>query len=313
MNPSPCQKATPVFPCGRITNNSLPLRQLSIIICCLTIMATARAKKRPLWIWFLLFIVAAFLSIIGYGLLILGYQGTDYFAHPSLTVVAAAIILGLYALFVRWMERHWPADLSLGKIVPHTLLGILVGFIFMVLVVSTIVAMGYATVMWKGFSVEKQFSVFMMFLAVAVGEEMIFRGVIFRWIDERWNTWVALLISAILFGWMHISNDNATWWSSLAIAVEAGLLLGAVYKWSGSLWVPIGIHWAWNYTQGNIFGLAVSGSDAGETMLSTIVNGPDIITGGAFGPEASIISVILGTFLTIVFLANCYRRTTPRH
>ena len=276
-------------------------------------MATARAKKRPLWIWFLLFIVAAFLSIIGYGLLILGYQGTDYFAHPSLTVVAAAIILGLYALFVRWMERHWPADLSLGKIVPHTLLGILVGFIFMVLVVSTIVAMGYATVMWKGFSVEKQFSVFMMFLAVAVGEEMIFRGVIFRWIDERWNTWVALLISAILFGWMHISNDNATWWSSLAIAVEAGLLLGAVYKWSGSLWVPIGIHWAWNYTQGNIFGLAVSGSDAGETMLSTIVNGPDIITGGAFGPEASIISVILGTFLTIVFLANCYRRTTPRH
>ena len=276
-------------------------------------MATARSKKRPLWIWILLFIVAVFLSIIGYGLLISGYQGADYYAYPGLTVVAAAIILGLYALFVRWMERHWPADLSLGRLVPHTLLGILVGFIFMVLVVSTIVAMGYATVTWRGFSVEKQFSVFMMFLAVAVGEEMIFRGVIFRWIDERWNTWVALLISAILFGWMHISNDNATWWSSLAIAVEAGLLLGAAYKWSGSLWVPIGIHWAWNYTQGNIFGLAVSGSDAGETMLTTIVNGPDIITGGAFGPEASIISVILGTFLTIVFLANCYRRTTPRH
>ena len=275
-------------------------------------MATARAKKRPLWIWILLFIVAVFLSIIGYGLLISGYQGADYYAYPGLTVVAAAIILGLYALFVRWMERHWPADLSLGRLVPHTLLGILVGFIFMVLVVSTIVAMGYATVTWRGFSVEKQFSVFMMFLAVAVGEEMIFRGVIFRWIDERWNTWVALLISAILFGWMHISNDNATWWSSLAIAVEAGLLLGAAYKWSGSLWVPIGIHWAWNYTQGNIFGLAVSGSDAGETMLTTIVNGPDIITGGAFGPEASIISVILGTFFTIVFLANCYRRT-PRH
>ena len=275
-------------------------------------MATARSKKRPLWIWILLFIVAAFLSIIGYGLLISGYQGADYFAHPSLTVVAAAIILGLYALFVRWIERHWPADLPLGKLVPHTLLGILVGFIIMVLVVSTIVAMRDATVTWKGFSVEKQFSVCMMFLAVAVGEEMIFRGVIFRWIDERWNTWVALLISAILFGWMHISNDNATWWSSLAIAVEAGLLLGAAYKWSGSLWVPIGIHWAWNYTQGNIFGLAVSGSDAGETMLTTIVNGPDIITGGAFGPEASIISVILGTFFTIVFLANCYRRT-PRN
>lgn len=275
-------------------------------------MATARAKKRPWWIWIILFVVAVFLSIIGYGLLVSGYQGADYFAHPSLTVVAAAIILVLYALFVRWMERHWPTDLSLDRLVPHTLLGLLVGFIFMALVVSIIVAMGYATVTWKGFSGEKQFSVFMMFLAVAVGEEMIFRGVIFRWIDERWNTWVALLISAILFGWIHISNENGSWWSSFAIAIEAGLLLGAAYKWSGNLWVPIGIHWAWNYTQGNIFGLAVSGSNAGTTMLVTTVNGPDIITGGAFGPEASIITVFLGTFLTIVFLSNFYRQHISR-
>jgi hypothetical protein len=115
---------------------------------------------------------------------------------------------------------------------------------------------------------------------------------------------VALLISAAIFGWTHISNDNATWWSSLAIAIEAGLLLGAAYKWSGSLWLPIGIHWAWNYTQGNIFGLAVSGTMAGNTMLVTTVDGPDIITGGAFGPEASIISVILGTLITIIFINN---------
>ena len=153
---------------------------------------------------------------------------------------------------------------------------------------------------------------FMLFLAVAVGEEMIFRGVIFRWLDERWNTWVALLISAILFGWMHISNENATWWSSLAIAIEAGLLLGAAYKWSGTLWVPIGIHWAWNYVQGNVFGLAVSGMKVGDTILETNVNGPDIITGGAFGPEASIIAVILGTLITIVFLTNRYRQHTSR-
>jgi hypothetical protein len=148
----------------------------------------------------------------------------------------------------------------------------------------------------------------MLFLAVAVGEEIICRGVIFRLIDERWNTWVALLVSALLFGLMHISNDKATWWSSMTIAIEAGLLLAAAYKWSGTLWVPIGIHWAWNYVQGNVFGLAVSGSKAGTTILATTVNGPDIITGGPFGPEASIVAVILGTFFTLVFLANRYRR-----
>ena len=103
-------------------------------------------------------------------------------------------------------------------------------------------------------------------------------------------------------------NDNATWWSSLAISVEAGLLIAAAYKWSGTLWVPIGIHWAWNYTQGNIFGLAVSGADAGDTILATTVSGPDIITGGTFGPEASIIAVIYGIILTIVFLYNRHRR-----
>ena len=144
----------------------------------------------------------------------------------------------------------------------------------------------------------------MMFLAVAVGEEMIFRGVVFRWLDERWNTWVALLVSALIFGWIHISNDNASWWSSLAISIEAGLLLGAAYKWSGSLWLPIGIHWTWNYTQGNIFGLAVSGTHAGNTVLVTTVDGPDIITGGVFGPEASIIAVIFGILYTIIFLGN---------
>lgn len=266
-------------------------------------------KKLPLWKWMLLFIAAIMLAIIGYAILDKGSVLSIRFLHPCFTFVAAAIILSLYALLVRWIEGHWPTDLSLRHLVPHTLLGLLVGFFFMVLVVSTIVATGSATVGWKGFMADRQLDMFMMFLAVAVGEEMILRGVIFRWIDERWNTGVALLISAILFGWMHISNDNATWWSSLAIAIEAGLLLGAAYKWSGTLWVPIGIHWAWNYVQGNIFGLAVSGMNTGTTMLVTTANGPDIITGGAFGPEASIISVALGTFLTLVFLGNRYRTT----
>ena len=269
-------------------------------------------KKRPLWKWILLFIAAFLLSTIGYGMVSAGYDTSDRFFHPSLTIVWAAIVLGLYALFVRLMEKHWPTDLSLRRLIPHTLLGLLVGLIFMTLVVSTITASGYATVDWNGFSGTQQFSMFMLFLAVAVGEEMIFRGVIFRWLDERWNTWVALLISAILFGWIHISNENATWWSSLAIAIEAGLLLGAAYKWSGTLWVPIGIHWAWNYVQGNVFGLAVSGMKVGDTILETTVNGPDIITGGAFGPEASIIAVILGTLITILFLTNRYRQHTSR-
>ena len=261
-------------------------------------------RKRPLWEWILLFVGAFFLGLVGMGVLWTGYEVSDSFGFPGLSIMCSALVLVLYAVLVKLMERHWPTNLSLRRLVPHTLLGLLVGFMYMVLVVCTIVASNCATVVWDGFSGKQQFSVLMMFLIVAVGEEMVFRGIIFRLIDERWSTWVALLVSALFFGLVHITNDNATWWSSLAIAIEAGLLLGAAYKWSGSLWVPIGIHWAWNYTQGNIFGFAVSGTDAGSTILTTTVDGPEIVTGGAFGPEASIIAVLFGILYTIVFLYN---------
>ena len=265
-------------------------------------------NKIPLWKWLLLLIAVIFLSFLGYGLMMAGQEVACYVLKmPVLTVVAAAAVLGLYALFVKWIEKHWPTDLPLRKAITHTLLGMLVGLVLMTLVVSVITAMGYATITWKGFSGGHQFLELMLFLAVAVGEEIMSRGVLFRWLDERWNVWVALIISSLFFGVGHIGNDNATWWATLAIAIEAGLLLGAAYKWSGTLWVPIGIHWSWNYVQGNVFGLAVSGNNAGYTILSTAVDGPDIITGGPFGPEASIIAVILGTFTALVFLRTRYR------
>ena len=264
-------------------------------------------QKRPLWKWILLFVGASILAMFGYGLLS-GMYYTLYMTGLSfLYIILPVIYLGLYALFVRWFEKRWPTDLPLLRLVSHTLLGLLVGFVFMVMVVGSITATGCAAEFWNGFSWQEQYDAFALFLMVAVGEEVMSRGVIFRLIDERWGTWVALIVSSLFFGLGHISNDNSSWWASFAIAIEAGLLLGAAYKWSGNLWVPLGIHWAWNYTQGNIFGLAVSGNTMESNMLTTTVEGPDIITGGAFGPEASIITVIIGLICSLVFLSNCRR------
>ena len=263
--------------------------------------------KRPVWKWILLFVGASFLAFLGYGVLQSVFLVTDWVGVPALLIIPPVVYLGLYALFVRWFEKKWPTDLPLHRLVPHTLLGLLVGFVFMVMVVSVITAMGYAEEYWSTFSWQEQLGAILLFLMVAFGEEVLARGVIFRIIDERWGTWIALLVSALIFGIGHLPNDNSSWWSSFAIAIEAGLLLGAAYKWSGNLWVPIGIHWAWNYTQGNIFGLAVSGNELGTHALTTIVDGPEIVTGGAFGPEASIITVILGLIFTLVLLSNCRR------
>ena len=246
---------------------------------------------------------ALVLAFIGYAVVIIGHEAALHLQHPGLTVVGVAMVLGIYAL-MRAFKKSAPPELRLSGLVHHTLLGLLVGFVYMTLVVSTIVVLGFANHTWHPFSWQLQWEAFMMFLGVAVGEEIIFRGVIFRMIDERFNTTVALAVSALLFGFIHLPNAGATWWSSLAIAIEAGLMLAAAYKWSGTLWLPIGIHWAWNYAQGNIYGYAVSGTDAGDSLLTATVNGPDIITGGPFGPEASIIAVMLGIIITATFLAN---------
>ena len=260
-------------------------------------------RPLPLWKWLLLLLGATALAFVGYALVYAGFEIASHSQHPSLTIIGAGLILATYALF-RKFRKNWPAELKLSSLIPHTLLGLIVGFVYMTIVVGTIVALGYADLSWSDFSWTFQWQAIMMFLGVAVGEEMIFRGVIFRMIDERWNTTVALIVSALFFGFIHLSNDGATWWSSLAIALEAGLMLAAAYKWSGTLWLPIGIHWAWNYVQGNIYGFAVSGTNAGDSILVTTTGGPDIITGGAFGPEASIIAVIYGILITIILLTN---------
>ena len=264
-------------------------------------------KKRPLWKWALVLLASVILGVMGYALLqFLALADNDL--HPIAITLAVAAVLGLYALGVKLMEGHWPRDLGLGKLLPHTMLGWLIGFVYMTLVSSTIVALGNATIDVRGTVWEEICWWLLVFLTVAVGEEMIFRGIIFRQIDERWNTRTALIVSALLFGFIHLPNNGATWWSSLAIAIEAGLMLGAAYKWSGSLWLPIGIHWAWNFTQGNVFGASVSGNVAGGSLLEMQVNGPDIITGGDFGPEASIVAVTLGITYTLVFLFTWNRR-----
>lgn len=251
-------------------------------------------KEMSVWKWILLFIAALFLSLLLYGFSSLTTLISIDWLRWVCTLVVAAAMLGLYSLFVHWFEGHWAKDLPLGKCLPHTAAGLGVGLGYFVIVVAIMMAFGVYKIAGTGNQWMDIASSFFVFLLVAIGEEVIFRGVFFRWIDEKWGFGVALVLSALIFGLVHISNDNATLWSSLAIAIEAGLLLGAIYKYSGTLWMPIGVHWAWNFSQGNIFGFKVSGTDAGSSLLYSDVSGSEWLTGGAFGAEASVIAVVVG-------------------
>jgi uncharacterized protein len=144
--------------------------------------------------------------------------------------------------------------------------------------------------------------------AAAVSEEVLFRGVLFRIIEERTGTWIALILTAVLFGASHLLNPNATLWGALAIAIEAGGMLAAAYAATRTLWLPIGLHFGWNFAAAGIFSSEVSGGNTPKGLLDTVTSGPEWVTGGAFGPEGSVYSVLFGALLTAVFLWLAHRR-----
>ncbi len=273
-------------------------------------------KSMPVWKWVLLLIASFVLALLMYaGAQMAGDISAIDWVNWIIAIAVSAAMIALYAVFVQWFEKHPARDIPRSKLVGDTAKGLAVGAGFMAAVVLVMMAFGLYRITGAGTDRPLAIiSAFFLFLYVGVGEEILFRGVLFRWIDEKWGFVAALTVSALLFGAMHYGQPGATWWSSLAIAIEAGLLLGAAYKYSGTLWLPIGIHWAWNFVQGNVFGFQVSGGNAGKSLLQATVNGPDCLTGGAFGAEASIITVILGLGLSVWYLWRIHlknARKTP--
>lgn len=134
--------------------------------------------------------------------------------------------------------------------------------------------------------------------SVAVTEELLFRGVVFRILEERAGSIVAIVVSALVFGLTHLVNGHATLWGTLAIAVEGGALLAVAYTVTRSLWLPIGLHFAWNFTESGVFGTTVSGSEGETGLLHTTLSGPSLLTGGDFGPEASLFALLCSLAVT---------------
>jgi uncharacterized protein len=142
----------------------------------------------------------------------------------------------------------------------------------------------------------------------AAFEELLFRGVVFRLTEEWTGTWVALTVSALLFGLVHAGNPGATWVSTIAIALEAGVLLAAAYVVARNLWFPIGLHFAWNFFEGPVYGTQVSGHVFGPSALTAHVTGPALITGGAFGPEAGLAAVLPCIVVAAALIVRAVRR-----
>lgn len=226
-----------------------------------------------------------------------------------LGVATAVLSLLVYAWVVRRTERRAPVEVAVDGAGPKLGRGVLIGVGMFAAVIAAIAATGgYRVDGWGSAAGAAALLGFMA--AAAVTEELLFRGVLFRIVEERIGTWGALVLTAVLFGLAHLPNPHATLWSALAVAVEAGALLAAVYAATRNLWVPIGVHFGWNFAAGGVFGTEVSGNDTPQGLLAGVTSGPAAISGGAFGPEGSVWALLAGVALTAVFLRIARRRGT---
>lgn len=134
------------------------------------------------------------------------------------------------------------------------------------------------------------------FAWVALLEELLFRGFVFQRLIDGLGRWPALLAMALLFALAHWGNpgmDGPTLtWASIDTVLGA-LLLGLAYLRTGSLALPIGIHFGWNWAQGALLGFDVSGFGQAGWLLPELLGKPQWLTGGAFGPEASVFAVLV--------------------
>jgi hypothetical protein len=226
-------------------------------------------------------------------------------ALSGMALGALAALL-LYAIIVRWMERRPVRELTLSAAPGGLLAGILVGAALFASVIGALTFLGNAAVTVPATLVFPTIACALAILAGVI-EELVFRGALFRLVEERFGTLVALVLSAAVFGALHAFNHGATWVSTIAVALEPGVLLALAYAATRTLWFTIGLHFAWNFTEGGIFTAVVSGGHV-PGLLKTTLSGPDLLTGGTFGPEASVVAVAICLAAAAVLFAITLRR-----
>jgi membrane protease YdiL (CAAX protease family) len=219
----------------------------------------------------------------------------------------ASVALAVYAGFVRFVEGRPVRELSLPGAGFEFTTGLLIGAGLYAACVGVLMLMGIYQV--DGLNAP---AVLLPALAMALSsgilEELIYRGVVFRILEESLGSWIALILASLFFGLRHLSNPDGTLQGALFIAVEAGVLLGAAFMLTRRLWLAMGFHMAWNYVQAAVFSGAVSGTGPQRGLLQARIEGPELLTGGSFGLEASLVAFLLCTTAGVILLFKAVRR-----
>jgi membrane protease YdiL (CAAX protease family) len=216
-------------------------------------------------------------------------------------------MFAVYSGLVGLLERRAASELDVRRGLATFLTGAVLGAVLMGAVYSILWGLGAAQFS-VGTGLDGLTIAIVYNLATAMGEELLFRAVLFRIVEEATGTTVAIAISAAIFGLLHSANPGAGAFAIGALTIEFGIMMALAYVLTRNIWLAVGLHMSWNFTQGYVFGAAVSGVSQPYSLIKTSLSGPDLLTGGSFGPEASILSLGVSVVASVVLVVLILRK-----
>jgi membrane protease YdiL (CAAX protease family) len=217
-------------------------------------------------------------------------------------IVFFILFLLAFSLYTKYIEKRKALEISSNKSWSEFVLGFLISLILVGLIVFIFYIFGSYNISAWNANKRVVIDFFFKFLMGGLIEEIIFRLIIFKLTEELLGSWFALGIQAVLFGFAHMFNENATLFTSFAVIIVGGILYTSAFMYTHRIWLPMGIHTGWNYFQSAIFGMPNSGTPY-KGLIIPDVQGAQWFTGGSFGIEASYIAILLclaaGIYFTI--------------
>jgi membrane protease YdiL (CAAX protease family) len=215
-------------------------------------------------------------------------------------LVSVFIMLFLYRLYARWIEKREAVEISGTKSLPEWGSGFLVSFGLVGLVVLLMVLLGYYRIDRMD-SPEILIEAFVFFGMGAFVQVLAFRLVLYRLAEELLGSWLAFVLIAVIFAIVHLGNPEAGVWSTVSL-ILGDVLLFAAFVYTRRMWLVWGLHWGWNFFQDGVFGMPNSGITELVSWIRPVIQGPEWITGGNFGIETSYIAFFLSVVVGLVIL-----------
>jgi uncharacterized protein len=236
-------------------------------------------------------------------------QLTDDLKNIIIAIADATAALLSYIFLFEFYEKGKIKELSLSVFGKNAIIGFATGFGLQSLFILMIYMFGKYAIAYIN-PVSFLMPSFAAAFTAGFVAEILIVGIFFRLTEEKLGTFITLLIFFILFMLMHVNVKGATMISVLATAIQAGVLLPSAFIFSRNLWIPVFLHFAWDFTEPGIFGGINPGISIDKSLFTSKISGASFITGGHMGPQNSIQSLLFCSIAALLFLWLAKRKNS---